>query len=93
MHAHGRHRGRRGDLLPLDSWAGFRDTFHRNPRCRLIVIDLRSGQAQVIHRRPAGWATPCTGPTHRTAARPASARPPSRTATRGRTTSCSSACG
>ena len=43
-----------GDLLPLDTWAGFRDTFWRNPRCRLIVIDLRSGEAQVIHQE-ARW--------------------------------------
>jgi len=53
-----------GDLLPLDDWAGFRATFHRRPRCRLIVIDLQTGQAQVIREESRWLGHPMYRPHH-----------------------------
>lgn len=37
-----------GDLMPLKSWAEFAEQYHRNPRCRLIVIDIANGTSRVI---------------------------------------------
>ena len=36
------------DMSPLTSWQAFRDQFFRNPRCRLIVIDIASATSRVI---------------------------------------------
>jgi oligogalacturonide lyase len=40
---------RASDWFPLTDWQKFREMFFRKPRCRLISIDLRSGERSVIH--------------------------------------------
>lgn len=37
------------DWFPLSDWTKFREMFFRKPRCRLIRIDLKSGERTVIH--------------------------------------------
>ncbi len=37
------------DWFPLSDWTKFREMFFRKPRCRLIRIDLTSGERTVIH--------------------------------------------
>ena len=34
---------------PLNDWQIFHDFFHKGPHCRLLRVDLRSGESQVIH--------------------------------------------
>jgi oligogalacturonide lyase len=40
---------RADDWFPLDDWKKFAEMFHARPRCRLIRIDLRTGERDVIH--------------------------------------------
>ncbi len=40
------------DWMPLTDWQRFREMFLRKPRCRLIRIDLATGERQVIHEEP-----------------------------------------
>lgn len=40
----------RRDWFPLDDWQKFHDFYHTNPRCRLLRVDLASGQSRVIHQ-------------------------------------------
>ncbi|APW37815.1 oligogalacturonate lyase [Rhodoferax koreense] len=37
------------DWFPLTDWQKFREMFHAKPRCRLIRIDLRTGERDVVH--------------------------------------------
>ncbi|MFT4171972.1 MAG: oligogalacturonate lyase family protein [Rhodocyclaceae bacterium] len=37
-----------GDLMALATWQEFREQFLRNPRCRLISIDIATGQARTL---------------------------------------------
>lgn len=37
-----------GDLMPLVTWQEFRDQYFRRPRCRLVVIDLATGEGRSI---------------------------------------------
>jgi oligogalacturonide lyase len=37
------------DWFPLTDWQKFREMFHSNPRCRLIRIDLMTGERHVVH--------------------------------------------
>ncbi|GGR75004.1 oligogalacturonate lyase [Deinococcus seoulensis] len=53
-----------GDLLPLTSWAGFHEQFLRPPRCRLIVIDLSSGERRVIREERRWLGHPIYRPHH-----------------------------
>lgn len=36
------------DWTPLSDWKIFLEFYHKNPRCRLITIDLETGNAEVI---------------------------------------------
>lgn len=40
---------RASDWFALDDWVKFRQMYYNRPRCRLIRIDLASGQRQTIH--------------------------------------------
>jgi oligogalacturonide lyase len=40
---------RASDWFPLSDWQKFREMFFRRPRCRLIRIDLATGQRETIH--------------------------------------------
>ena len=42
------------DWFPLSDWKKFHDMFHAKPRCRLIRIDLVTGQREVILEKH-GW--------------------------------------
>lgn len=42
------------DWFELDDWRKFAAMFHAKPRCRLIRIDLTTGQREVIHEQQ-GW--------------------------------------
>jgi oligogalacturonide lyase len=42
------------DWFPLSDWRKFHDMFHRRPRCRLIRIDLATGEREVILEQK-GW--------------------------------------
>ena len=37
-----------GDLMSLATWQEFREQFLRNPRCRLISIDIAAGQSRTL---------------------------------------------
>lgn len=37
------------DWTPLNDWKIFHDFFHKGPHCRLLRVDLRSGESAVIH--------------------------------------------
>ena len=39
----------KSDWTPLNDWQIFHDFFHKGPHCRLLRVDLRSGESQVIH--------------------------------------------
>ncbi|MDQ8023033.1 MAG: oligogalacturonate lyase family protein [Moraxellaceae bacterium] len=43
-----------GDLMALATWEEFREQFLRNPRCRLISIDIESGKATTLFEQ-AKW--------------------------------------
>lgn len=45
---------RREDWFPLGDWQKFHEMFHRRPHCRLIRIDLESGDREVILEQD-GW--------------------------------------
>jgi oligogalacturonide lyase len=38
------------DWVPLDDWQIFHDFYHKEPYCRLVRIDLESGERTVIHQ-------------------------------------------
>lgn len=40
---------RASDWFALDDWVKFRQMYYNRPRCRLIRIDLASGQRQTVH--------------------------------------------
>lgn len=42
------------DWFELDDWSRFIDMFHAQPRCRLIRIDLSTGQRDIVLERQ-GW--------------------------------------
>ena len=42
------------DWFPLSDWKKFHDMYHAKPRCRLIRIDLATGQREVILEKD-GW--------------------------------------
>jgi oligogalacturonide lyase len=42
------------DWFPLSDWKKFHDMYHARPRCRLIRIDLSTGQREVILEKD-GW--------------------------------------
>lgn len=42
------------DWFPLSDWKKFHDMYHAKPRCRLIRIDLATGQREVILEKH-GW--------------------------------------
>ena len=42
------------DWFPLSDWQKFHEMFHRQPRCRLIRIDLATGEREVILEKK-GW--------------------------------------
>jgi oligogalacturonide lyase len=42
------------DWFPLSDWKKFHDMYHSKPRCRLIRIDLATGQREVILEKD-GW--------------------------------------
>ncbi|BFM49668.1 oligogalacturonate lyase family protein [Marinomonas sp. THO17] len=37
------------DYIELDSWEKFAQLYHQSPRCRLISIDLQTGQRNVVY--------------------------------------------
>ncbi|WP_353612928.1 oligogalacturonate lyase family protein [Mangrovibacter phragmitis] len=37
------------DWVPLNDWKIFHDFFHKGPHCRLLRVDLTSGESAVIH--------------------------------------------
>lgn len=39
----------KADYLPLTDWQKFKDFYHTRPRCRLIRVDLGSGEASTVH--------------------------------------------
>ncbi len=41
----------RKDWEPLSDWQVFRRFFEKNPHCRLLRVDLNSGQASIIHQQ------------------------------------------
>lgn len=42
------------DWFPLSDWKKFHEMFHKKPRCRLIRIDLATGEREVILEKD-GW--------------------------------------
>ncbi|MCC3747777.1 oligogalacturonate lyase family protein [Rouxiella badensis] len=42
---------RREDWTPLSDWKIFQSFYHSAPRCRLLCIDLLSGESRVIHEK------------------------------------------
>jgi oligogalacturonide lyase len=44
----GRHRESKSDWQPLTDWSKFRAFYFTQPECRLINIDLRSGEQRVV---------------------------------------------
>jgi oligogalacturonide lyase len=39
----------KSDWTPLNDWKIFHDFFYKRPHCRLLRIDLRTGESQIIH--------------------------------------------
>jgi oligogalacturonide lyase len=39
----------RSDWVPLSDWQIFHDFFHKGPHCRLLRVDLQSGDSATIH--------------------------------------------
>lgn len=39
----------KSDWTPLNSWQLFHDFFHKGPHCRLLRVDLQTGESSVIH--------------------------------------------
>lgn len=48
MQQTGRHRDQKSDWQPLTDWSKFRAFYFTHPECRLINIDLHSGERRVI---------------------------------------------
>ena len=44
----------KSDWTPLDDWQKFHEFFHKKPHCRLIRIDMATGERHVIHEEK-GW--------------------------------------
>lgn len=39
----------RCDWTPLNDWKIFHDFFHKGPHCRLLRVDLKTGESTTIH--------------------------------------------
>ena len=39
----------RRDWTPLNDWKIFHDFFHKGPHCRLLRVDLKTGESTTIH--------------------------------------------
>ncbi len=39
----------KSDWTPLNTWQLFHDFFHKGPHCRLLRVDLQTGESAVIH--------------------------------------------
>lgn len=39
----------KSDYVPLSDWKVFHDFFHKGPHCRLLRVDLQTGESQTIH--------------------------------------------
>jgi len=39
----------KSDWTPLNDWKIFHDFFHKGPHCRLLRVDLQTGESRVIH--------------------------------------------
>ncbi|EMJ7192242.1 oligogalacturonate lyase family protein [Klebsiella oxytoca] len=39
----------KSDWTPLNDWQIFHDFFHKGPHCRLLRVDLQTGESSVIH--------------------------------------------
>lgn len=74
----------KSDWTPLNDWQIFHDFFHKGPHCRLLRVDLHSGESQVIHEEKSGWDTQSIVPSTTT---------PSPSAMKGRTIWWTPACG
>lgn len=74
----------KSDWTPLNDWQIFHDFFHKGPHCRLLRVDLRSGESQVIHEEKSGWDIRSIVP---------STTIPSPSAMKGRTIWLTPACG
>lgn len=48
MQQTGRHRDKKSDWRPLTDWSKFRAFYFTQPECRLINIDLHSGERRVV---------------------------------------------
>jgi oligogalacturonide lyase len=44
----------KSDWMALDDWQKFHDFFHKKPRCRLIRIDMSTGERHIVHEEN-GW--------------------------------------
>nr|VUD28864.1 Oligogalacturonate lyase [Raoultella sp. NCTC 9187] len=41
----------KSDWTPLNDWQTFHDFFHKGPHCRLLGVDLQTGESRTIHER------------------------------------------
>jgi oligogalacturonide lyase len=46
----------KSDWTPLNDWKIFHDFFHKGPHCRLLRVDLKTGESSTIHEEKTGWA-------------------------------------
>ena len=54
----------RKDWEPLSDWQIFQRFFEKNPHCRLLRVDLNSGEAQTIHQQQLWLGHPIYRPWH-----------------------------
>lgn len=54
----------RSDWTPLTDWEVFRTFFTSNPHCRLIRVDLGTGEARVVHENTIWLGHPIYRPYH-----------------------------
>jgi len=54
----------REDWEPLTDWQIFQRFFEKNPHCRLLRVDLNSGEAQTIHQQHLWLGHPIYRPWH-----------------------------
>jgi oligogalacturonide lyase len=47
----------KSDWTPLNDWKIFHDFFHKGPHCRLLRVDLKTGESSTIHEEKTGWGT------------------------------------
>ena len=48
--------------MPLDDWQKFHEFFHKKPHCRLIRIDMATGERTVIHEEKSWLGHPIYRP-------------------------------